>query len=128
MNEKVKKVMVIDDEDDVIFLLKTLLDQMGFKVSAFTDSVLALQAFKAGVYDLAILDIRLPGLDGFELYERLKRIDNSLKVCFFTASEPYYRNSEREQHSVLIKECPIIQKPVSNEDLLRQVQEILELK
>jgi DNA-binding response OmpR family regulator len=127
-DDRVKKIMVVDDEDDLIFLLRTLLDQIGFKVSGFTDPLLALQAFKAGTYDLAILDIRLPGLDGFELYERLKRIDNSLKVCFFTASEFYYKNSKEEQHSILINEHPIIRKPISNEDLIKQVQKVLELK
>jgi DNA-binding response OmpR family regulator len=124
-DDKVKKIMVVDDEDDLIFLLQTLLDQMGFKVSGFTDALLALQAFKAGTYDLAILDIRLPGLDGFELCEMLEKIDHSLKVCFFTASEFYYK---AEQHSELINEHRIIRKPISNEDLLKQVQEVLELK
>jgi CheY-like chemotaxis protein len=128
MYDKVKKIMVVDDEDDLIFLLRTLLDQIGFKVSGFTDPLLALQAFKAGTYDLAILDIRLPGLDGFELCERLKRMDHSLKVCFFTASEFCYKNSKEEQHSILINEHPIIRKPISNEDLIKQVQEVLELK
>jgi CheY-like chemotaxis protein len=128
MDNTAKKIMVVDDEDDLIFLLRTLLDQMGFKVSGFTDPLLALQAFKAGTYDLAILDIRLPGLDGFELCERLERIDQSLKVCFFTASEFYHKNSKKEQHSVLINEHPIILKPISNEDLIKQVQEVLDLK
>ena len=127
-DDKVKKIMVVDDEDDLIFLLQTLLDQMGFKVSGFTDPLLALQAFKAGTYNLAILDIRLPGLDGFELCERLKGIDPSLKVCFFTASEFYHKNSKKEQHSVLINEHHIIRKPISHEDLLKQVREVLELK
>ena len=128
MDDTVKKIMVVDDEDDLIFLLRTLLDQIGFKVSGFTDPLLALQAFKAGTYDLAILDIRLPGLDGFELCERLKRIDHSLKICFFTASEFYYKNSKDEQNSILTNEHQIIRKPISNEDLLKQVQEILESK
>ena len=73
MDNKPKKIMVVDDEDDLIFLLQILLEQKGFKVNAFTDPLLALQSFKAGIYDLAILDIKLPSLDGFDLYERMKR-------------------------------------------------------
>jgi DNA-binding response OmpR family regulator len=125
MDDTVKKIMVVDDEDDLIFLLRTLLDQMGFKVSGFTDPLLALQAFKAGTYDLAILDIRLPGLDGFELCERLERIDHLLKICFFTASE-FYKSSKEEQHSILINEHQLIRKPISNEDLVKQVQKVLD--
>jgi CheY-like chemotaxis protein len=87
-----------------------------------------LQAFNAGTYDLAILDVRLPGMDGFELCERLKGIDHSLKVCFFTASEFYHKNPKNEQHSVLINKYHLIRKPISNEDLLKQVREVLELK
>jgi DNA-binding response OmpR family regulator len=126
MDDNVKKIMVVDDEDDLIFLLETLLDQMGFKVSGFTDPVLALQTFKASIYDLAILDIKLPGLDGIELCERLERVDHTLKVCFFTASEFYYKNSKEEQHSTLKKGHHVIRKPISIEDLLKQVHEILE--
>jgi CheY-like chemotaxis protein len=68
------------------------------------------------------------GLDGFELCERLKRIDHSLKVCFFTASEFYDKDSKEEQHSILINEHPIIRKPISNEDLVKHVQKVLESK
>jgi DNA-binding response OmpR family regulator len=53
--------------------LQILLKQKGFKVNAFTDPLLSLQSFEAGMYDLAILDIKLPSLDGFDLYERIKR-------------------------------------------------------
>jgi CheY-like chemotaxis protein len=118
MDNKIKTIMVVDDENDLIFLLQTLLDQMGVKVSGFTDPLLALQAFKAGIYDLAILDIKLSGMDGFELCKRLEKMDHSLKVCFFTASEFYYKDFKH----------PIIRKPISNENLRKQVQEVLELK
>ena len=83
MNNKLKKIMVVDDEDDLIFLLQILLEQKGFKVNAFTDPLLALQSFEAGMYDLAILDIKLPSLNGFDLYERIKRIDVFCKGVFF---------------------------------------------
>ena len=87
MDNKPKKIMVVDDEDDLIFLLQILLEQKGFKVNAFNDPLLALQSFKAGMYDLAILDIKLPSLDGFDLYERIKRDRWFCKGVFFTASD-----------------------------------------
>jgi DNA-binding response OmpR family regulator len=62
---------VVDDEQDIT--LKTTLEETGsFQVEAFSDPVLALSEFKAGVYDLAVLDIRMPGMNGFQLYRKLK--------------------------------------------------------
>ena len=60
------------------------------KLIAFTDPVLALKNFKAWSYDLVILDIKMPEMDGFELHRQLKKTDNATKICFLTASEMYY--------------------------------------
>jgi DNA-binding response OmpR family regulator len=122
MDNKLKKIMVVDDEDDLIFLLQILLEQKGYKVNAFTDPLLALQSFKAGIYDLAILDIKLPSLNGFDLYERIKRIDDFVKVCFFTASD---EDLKTQKYSRLRKKVIIIRKPISNEELLKKVDEAI---
>jgi len=115
--------MVVDDEDDLIFLLQILLEQKGFKVNAFTDPLLALQSFKAGIYDLAILDIKLPSLNGFDLYERIKMIDDFVKVCFFTTSD--HEDFKTQKYSRLRKKDIIIRKPISNEELLKKVDEAI---
>ena len=79
---------MVDDELDITLTLKIALEESGFfQVEAFYDSVLALSRFKAGAYDLAILDIKMPEIDGFELYRKLREIDNKLKICFLTAAE-----------------------------------------
>jgi DNA-binding response OmpR family regulator len=67
MDNKLKNIMVVDDEDDLTFLLQILLEQKGFNVNAFTNPLLALQSFEAGIYDLASWDIKLHSLDGFDL-------------------------------------------------------------
>ena len=123
MDNKPKKIMVVDDEDDLIFLLQILLEQKGFKVNAFTDPLLALQSFKAGIYDLAILDIKLPSLNGFDLYERIKMIDDFVKVCFFTTSD--HEDFKTQKYSRLRKKDIIIRKPISNEELLKKVDEAI---
>jgi DNA-binding response OmpR family regulator len=64
---------LVDDELDITLALKTALEENGFlQVEAFYDPVLDLSRFKAGAYDLAILDIKMPEIDDFELYRKLR--------------------------------------------------------
>ena len=86
LHEKMEKsrILVVDDEPDVNFTLKITLEDKGFKVDAFDDPLLALENFKAGLYDLVILDIKMPKMNGFELFREIKKIDNNVKVCFLT--------------------------------------------
>lgn len=76
---------VVDDELDITLTLKSVLEQSGFNVDLFNDPLLALQNFKTNFYDLIILDIKMPKMNGFDLYEKIKMIDNKVKVCFLTA-------------------------------------------
>src|SRR5919204_6868931 len=90
-NNNKKSILLVDDEPDIIEILKVGLEDNGFKVDAFTDPELALSSFKAGTYDLLLLDVRMPKMNGFELYEQIKKIDNNnnnkAKVCYITAYE-----------------------------------------
>ena len=63
-----KKVLTVDDESDVNTVLKMILDQNGFNANSYDDPILALENFKAGSYDLLLLDIKMPEMDGFHLY------------------------------------------------------------
>ena len=69
--------------------LKLVLEDNGFKVDTFTDPLLALENFKAGMYVLLILDINMPKMNGQELYNEIKKIDNKARVCFLTATKTY---------------------------------------
>jgi CheY-like chemotaxis protein len=73
-----------------------------------------LSNFKQGYYDLVILDIKMPKMDGFELYEKINEKDDKVKICFLTASELYY-------------EEPIFKKTIDNDDLLKEVNKIMKL-
>lgn len=84
------KILVIDDEPDINSVIKKGLNRNGFEVETFTDPLLALSNFKAGFYDLLLIDIRMPKMNGFELYQEIKKMDNQIKVCFITALEFYY--------------------------------------
>lgn len=119
-----KKIMVVDDETDVISVLEIVLEENGFEVDTFEDPIVALKSYRAGVYDLLILDIKMPEMDGFELYDQIKKIDDNAKVCFLTASEMYYKNSRKEKYCSLDKDL-LIQKPIANEDLVEEINKIL---
>ena len=119
-NGKKKKVLIIDDEPDVSMVLKMILDQNGFNADSCDDPILALENFKAGSYDLLLLDIKMPEMDGFRLYQEMKRTDNKVKVCFLTASEMYYKSFREEEECCAIDKNLFVRKPIENEDLIKK--------
>ena len=124
-NNKKKRILMVDDETDVNYTFETVLEENGFVVDSFDNPVVALNNFKPGLYDLVLLDIKMPDMDGFKLYKEMKKIDNKFKVCFLTASEMFYEQY-RPAHSVITGENhPVIQKPIKNEELIEQINEIL---
>ena len=122
-----KRVLLVDDEPDLNLTLKLTLEENGFRVDSFTDPLSALENFKANLYDLIILDIQMPGINGFELYRQIKKIDDKVKVCFLTASEMYYEEFRKELFPALDNNC-YIQKPIENETLIKRLNEILSAK
>ena len=112
--------MVVDDEPDITTALQIGLEAGGFDVDAFTDPELVLSNFKAGLYDFVLVDIMMPKMNGFALYEQLKKIDPDVKVCFLTASEMYYENIRRAKYYALNKDL-FLQKPISTDDLIREI-------
>jgi DNA-binding response OmpR family regulator len=109
--------------------LKIALGESGFlQVEAFYDLVLALSRFDVGAYDLAVLDIKMPGIDGFELYRKLRKIDNKLKICFLTAAElRTYRETDSDIMDELGKDY-FVAKPVDIIDLIDRLKVILSQK
>ena len=81
-----KRILLVEDEQDITEVLTMVLKEGGYKVESFTDPTLALENFRIGSYDLVILDIIMPKMNGFELRRQIKKIDNAVKVCFLTAS------------------------------------------
>jgi CheY-like chemotaxis protein len=123
-NDSKTRVMIVDDEPDVISILKIVLEDNGFQVDSFEDPILALRTYKTGLYDLLILDIKMPEMDGFELYDEVKKIDDKAKVCFLTASEMYYSKLRKDKYCSLDKDL-FIQKPIENEQLVQHINKIL---
>jgi DNA-binding response OmpR family regulator len=115
-----RRILVVDNEPDITITLQIGLEAGGFDVDAFTDPKLALSSFKPGLYDLVLIDIMMPKIDGFVLYERLKKVDSDVKVCFLTASEMYHQEVREKDHCALDRDL-FLQKPMSNEDLVREI-------
>ena len=84
-----KRILVVNDEADINITIRQVLEDKGFKVDAFNDPILALSNFKPNFYSLSILDINMPKMNGYELYNEIRKLDNKVKVCFLTASEVY---------------------------------------
>ncbi|HEX7209187.1 MAG TPA: response regulator [Nitrososphaeraceae archaeon] len=117
--------MIVDDEYDMNLLFKMVLEENGFKVDSFTDPLLALENFKEqdGMYDMVILDIKMPEMNGFELYRQIKKIDDKAKVCFLTAGEMYYGVYTDIFNSLDAKY--FIRKPIDNEELVKRVNNMI---
>ena len=116
---------MVDDELDVTYTIKKVLENNGFVVDSYNDPTLALSNFKLGLYDLLLLDIKMPKMDGFELYQKMRKIDSNVKICFLTASELFYEEYRRlDAYPTLDKEY-FIQKPIRTEELVHQLNEIL---
>jgi DNA-binding response OmpR family regulator len=122
--QKNKRILLVDDERDLNVAIRIVLEENGFKVDSFTDPSQALENFTADLYDLVILDVKLPGMDGFSLYTKIKKLDDEVRICFLTAADKaYYENLKKHYSS--IKENCVIHKPVDNESLLEVIKSVL---
>ena len=118
-----KKILIVDDEPDITFTLKKGLEQGGYDVHVFNDPLVALSNFKPDIYDLLLLDIKMPKMTGFELYRKLKEMDSKVKVCFITAFETYYEKFKQEFFP-LEEIKGFIRKPIQIEDLIQFTNQV----
>jgi two-component SAPR family response regulator len=123
-NNNNKSVLVVDDEHDIVNLIKQSLQINGQKVSAFTDPVMALEDFKVNckTCSLILSDIRMPGINGYEFVKKAKEIDEQVKVVLMSAFEI----NDKEFHNILpdIKVDGFLQKPFSIQQLNNVIEKI----
>ena len=127
-NNLKRRIFVVDDEPDVAFTVKSILESSSFEVASFVDADFALKKFRSGRFDLTILDIRMPKMNGFELYVKLKDIDEQLKVIFLSALSDL-RNYSVLKNEVYPKwgERHFVKKPIENKNLIDEVNLVLSL-
>ena len=118
------RILIVDDEPDLTEVFTMALEYHGFKVDSFNDSQEALSKYKPGLYDLVILDIKMPQLDGFELYHEIKKKDNNANVCFLTASELYYEEFRKKEYCAIDRNL-FIRKPIQNDELVKQITKMI---
>jgi len=124
-NKKKKKILLVDDEPDIIYSIRRVLEINGFVVDSYTDPTLALSNFKPGLYDLLLLDIKMPEISGLDLHQKMKEIDSNVKICFLTASELFYEEYRKLDVYPTLDKAYFIQKPFRSEDLIHKINEIL---
>jgi CheY-like chemotaxis protein len=116
------RILVVDDEQDVCIVLKMVLEnEGGFEVDYYDEPRSALENFRPNIYDLLLLDIKMPEIDGFELYKQMKKMDNKAKVCFLTASELYYDRFRQTQEFAALDKDLFLRKPIRNEELIKKI-------
>ena len=115
-----RKVLVIDDEPDICMIYQMVLEDAGYECVSYIDPVKALQQFRPNYYDLVLLDIKMPVLNGFELCKKIREVDRTVHIIFITAAGAYYEKF-RSQHYPQLGKVNYIQKPVGNEELVQIV-------
>lgn len=121
-----KSVLLVDDEPDVLFAVQLALERGGFEVHAYQSPAKALSEYVPGRYDLLIIDIKMPSMNGLELGARIRQMDPRARVCFLTAI------NDLTAYSDLYKKCTEIpgetiaftQKPIENNVLLEIARQL----
>jgi two-component system, OmpR family, response regulator ChvI len=119
------RILLVDDEADIVHVLKRGLEIKGFEVDAYDSPQEASDSFKPNLYDLAILDIRMPSLNGFALYRQMKKIDPSLTACFLSAFEIHPEEFKKVFPSMANSVKTIIKKPVTINNLIKEIAPFL---
>jgi CheY-like chemotaxis protein len=136
IDKAIKRILIISPEDDVNLALKTALEEVegdaggsvgyNFRVECFNNPVLALKNFKSGFYDLLIVDVIMPQINGFDLAEEIKNIDQNVRVCFLIAGEvPGKLRANQFRVEGEGYEDKFIQIPIENNNLVRQVAVVI---
>jgi DNA-binding response OmpR family regulator len=123
-----KRILLVDDEPDLCMVYQIVLQDAGFECTSYIDPVKALKEFRPNYYNLILLDIKMPILNGFELCKKIRELDNTPHVIFITASEEYYEKSRSQDYRELVNNdsnISYIQTPIGNKELVQIVNMIM---
>jgi DNA-binding response OmpR family regulator len=118
-----KRVLLIDDDKDINNLFKIYLEKNGrYQIDAYTDPINALYYFKKGLYDLVLLDLKMPQIDGITMYQQLKKIDNNTSICLITADIAHLEQLKEKIPNI---EKYVIYKPILLKNLKDKIDSLL---
>jgi DNA-binding response OmpR family regulator len=123
---KGKSILIVDDDEDLINLYDTFLKYNGYKVDSFTDPMNALDSFRKDIYDIVLLDLKMPKMNGVELSQELQNIDPNLFYRFITAANKEYIENIKSNNPDI--ENNIIYKPLWLNELRTTVHSLLSNK
>lgn len=118
-----KKILIVDDEEDITFIFKMVLEDANFEVETFNDPIEAVLNYKKDYFDLILLDLKLPAISGTEMYNKILDLDPSARICFLTSSEQISLFNKNEKF--VPKDIPVIQKPIENSIFVQKIKELL---
>ena len=121
-----KRILTIDDDQDVSMTLSVVLEENGFRTDSFTNPALAYHKLFGSLYDLVLLDIKMPEVNGFHFYRKIRKIDARVKICFLTASEFYNERYRKEHGFADFKQNLFLRKPIETKDLVHEINKLLE--
>jgi DNA-binding response OmpR family regulator len=119
-----KIILIVDDDPDVASIFTMGLEDEGFEVYTYNDPLIALSNFKPSFYDLLLIDINMPKMNGFELCTQILKFDVNVRICFITAGETNIQ-ALREVYPLISVGC-FIKKPVTIDYLVKRIKSELE--
>ena len=129
MAKKKKRILIVDEEKDIGLTFKIILENDGFDIDYYADPTEAVEQFKPKRYDLTILDINMPKINGFELYDQLKLRDSNIKTLFITALSTVERyNTHNIEVYPLMGKRHFMAKPVRTNEFMDQVYSLIGYK
>jgi CheY-like chemotaxis protein len=118
------RILIVDDDPDITLSFGMGLEDGGFEVHTYNDSLDALANFKPNFYDLLLVDINMPKMNGFELCTKISEVDLNAKICFITAGDINI-DGLREVYPALSTGC-FIKKPISISELVKRLKAEIE--
>lgn len=121
LGTKKRRILIVDDDPDITKTFSLVLEDSGlYEVDTYNEPLIALRNFRPYFYDLALLDIRMPQMNGFELSNKIEKIDNKIRVCFISAYIVEDKALKEKYPSLQIK-C-FLPKPIAVSDLIKRLE------
>lgn len=117
------RILIVEDEADLLLSIKKGLTRNGFDVDGYDDPLEALAKFKPNTYDVLLVDIRMPKMNGFELYRAIKKSGDKSIIFFITAFEVYYQEFRKVFPDLDVKY--FIKKPITIAELVAKINQVL---